>query len=155
MQRVFFTCKVMTGMYTGSVYNAESHSHPTPYLCFLSLRHLRSLPIAMIFSCLVLGQLWPTLGPLLLLVSLSGITSLLLFAHLFSLLLFPRLFRLNSYLFPGTDTLKKRFCSAYNLKSAIKISICNTNHYNTIVTFLDYKLTSSQLACNIVGHRPY
>src|SRR6218665_1154399 len=137
------------------VFTMQRVTRIQPPISSSSLRRLRSFHNAMIFSCLVLGQLWPTLGPLLLLVSLSGITSLLLFAHLFSLLLFPRLFRLNSYLFPGTDTLKKRFCSAYNLKSAIKISIFNTNHYNTIVTFLDYKLTSSQLACNIVGHRPY
>ena len=77
-----------------------------PHISVSSLRHLRSFPNAIIFSCLVLEQLWPTLDPLLLLVRLSGITSLLLLAYLFSMLYFPRLSRLNSYLSPGTDTLK-------------------------------------------------
>src|SRR6218665_154203 len=66
--------------------------HIRPLISASSLRPLRS-PNTMIFTCLVVGQPWPTLhvGPLLLLVRHSGITSLLLFAHLFSLLPSPRL----------------------------------------------------------------
>src|SRR6218665_2517303 len=60
-------------------------------LSLLPLSAISALPNAMIFSCLVLGQPWPTLGSLLLLVHHSGITSLLIFARLFSLLPFPRL----------------------------------------------------------------
>src|SRR6218665_1417043 len=55
-------------------------------LSLLPLFAVSALPNAMIFSCLMLGQPWPTLGHLLLLVRHSGITSLLIFARLFSLL---------------------------------------------------------------------
>src|SRR6218665_2210017 len=68
-------------------------------LSLLPISDVSALPNAMIFSCLVLGETWPSLGPLLLLVRHSGITSLLLFVRLFCLLHFPRLSRLNSYLF--------------------------------------------------------
>ena len=70
--------------------------HP---LSLLSLSAISTLPNAMIFSCLVLGQPWPTLGFFLLLVHHSGITSLLIFARLFSLLPFSCLSLTLSFTF--------------------------------------------------------
>jgi len=65
----------------------------------LPLFVVSALPNTTIFSCLVLWQPWPTLGPLLLLIRHSGITSLLLFFRLFYLLPFPRLFLVLSLTF--------------------------------------------------------
>src|SRR6218665_1536391 len=74
-------------------------------LSLLPLSAISALPNAMIFSCVVLGQPWPTLGPLLLFVHHSGITSLLL--RLFYLLPLPRLsLALSFYLPPGTEMHK-------------------------------------------------
>jgi len=56
-------------------------------LTLLPLSAVSALPNAMIFSCLVLGQL----SPFLLVLCHSGIISLLIFARLFSLLPSPRL----------------------------------------------------------------
>ena len=67
-----------------------SSYHIRPPISASSLRRLRSSQ-RYDFSCLVLGQPWSTLDPLLLLVGHSGITSLLLFVRLFYLLSFPRL----------------------------------------------------------------
>src|SRR6218665_3838039 len=61
-------------------------------LSLLPLSTVSAIPNIVIFSCLVLGQPWPILGPLLLLVRHSGITSLLIFARLFSLLPVPHLY---------------------------------------------------------------
>ena len=75
---------------------------------------------AMIFSCLMLGQPWPTLG-LLLCVRHSGITSLLLFAHLFSLLPFPHLSLSLALSLTFFLELKctESACLAYTVRSAI------------------------------------
>src|SRR6218665_1899583 len=65
--------------------------HTRPPISASSLP-VSALPNAMIFSCLMLGQPWATLSPLLLLVRHSGSTFLLfIFARLFSLFSFPRL----------------------------------------------------------------
>src|SRR6218665_2173582 len=58
-------------------------------LYLLPLSAVSALPNAMILACIVLGQPWPTPGPLLRLVSHSGIKYLHLFARLFYLLPFP------------------------------------------------------------------
>jgi len=81
------------------ILKSQRSSAPTcTYLCAhirlpISVRRfpLSALLNASIFSFLVLGQLWPTPCPLLLLVRHSGIASLLLFARPFSLLFIPRI----------------------------------------------------------------
>ena len=60
-------------------------------LSLLPLSAVFALPNAMTFSCLVLGQPWPTLRPLLLWVRHSGIASLLIFCRLVSLFPLSRL----------------------------------------------------------------
>src|SRR6218665_3264444 len=84
----------------------------------------------MIFSCLMLGQPWLTLGPLLLLVRHSGITSLFLFAHLFSLLPFPRLSLASSLTFSwNRNALKALLFGLHREKRYINIYI----QYNTMM----------------------
>jgi len=76
--------------------------HIRPPISASSLHRLHSFQRRDI-SMPVSEQPWPILGPLLLLVRHSGITSLLLFARLFSLLPSHRLSRFKSDLFPLTE----------------------------------------------------
>ena len=102
------------------------HMWPLFSLLMLPLSAVSALPNAIIFPCLVLGQPWPTLGPLLLFFRHYGINSLLLFVHLFYLLPFPHLslaLSLRAYLFPGTEMHWKRICSAYTVRSKRYINI--------------------------------
>ena len=105
----------------------------------------------MIFSCLVLGQPWPTLVPLLLLVHHhSGITSLFIFDHLFFLFPFPRLSLALSLTF--LHVLKAPLFCLHCEKHYINIYIKKLKRFSLSWHSVDLSLEVMLMSCRPLPH---